>query len=85
MFPFYNNCPGLVPLSLTLSFSSSTVPAVMPFLVFLLWQHTLKGRLGGDHTRLVTDLGGDQHAKMSNYYVSEPQTISHFKNRILSF
>lgn len=41
---------------LTLSLSSSRVPAVMPFLVSLLWQHTLKGRCGGDHTRLVTDL-----------------------------
>lgn len=48
--------------TVTLSFSSSRVPAVMPFLVSRWWQHTLKGRCGGDHTRLVTDLRKDQIA-----------------------
>lgn len=43
-------------IALTFCLSSSSVPAVTPFLVSLLWQHTLNGRCGGDHTRLVTDL-----------------------------
>lgn len=62
--------------TVTLSFSSSRVPAVMPFLVSLWWQHTLKGRCGGDHTRLVTDLRKDQMAVTA---------CQHAQSLILSF
>lgn len=68
----------------TLSFSSSRVPAVIPFLEFLLGQHTLKGRWVGAHTRLVTDLKEKSECKVFKLFnVSEPKTISHFKSCIL--